>query len=230
MNRQLRVVHVRRQVGEAVVELAAHILGQLDGGHGEALVRPLALHLEGSGGAQLVPQVVHGALHNGVPVLGAGPGPAYAHRAEQLAHGGPGALEVEGIVQRLHIGGGLAGVDLEGAVFLQPPLGVAHHFLLKAPAVEALEHHLSLLEQDDLFHTRPLLSTSDVPLFYRDGGAVSRAGPPPPGRVACADRFSLPPAPDCVKIWGENAYTGERGRGPHAGAAALQFYVYWDRI
>ena len=135
---ELRVVHIRRQVGEPLVELPAHVLGQLDGGHGEGFVRPLALHLEGFGRPELVPQVVGGAAGDGDLVLGAGPGPAQAHRPEQLRHGRPRALEVRRVIQRLHVGGGLAGVYLEGAVLLQPPLGVAHELFLKAPAVQPL--------------------------------------------------------------------------------------------
>ena len=116
----------------------------------------MALHLEGAGGGQLVPQVGGGALDDGVLVLGAGPGPAQAHRPEQLGHGLPGSFEVRPLVQRLHVGGGLAGVYLELAVFLQPPLGVAHELFLKAPAVQALQYHFALLEQDNLSHVNSL--------------------------------------------------------------------------
>ena len=51
-HRQLRVVDVHLQVGEGVVERAAHPLAQLDAAHGEGLVRPLALHLEALGRGQ----------------------------------------------------------------------------------------------------------------------------------------------------------------------------------
>ena len=155
MDRQLRVAHVRRQMRVAVVELSPNVLGQLDGGHGEGFVRPLGLHLKRFGGLELVPQVLHRALDDLVLVLGAGLGPAHSHRPEHLAHGLPGALKVGVFVQGLHVGGGLAGIHLKRTVFFQPPLGVAHQFLLKAPAVQALEHHFSLLEQDDLCHNIP---------------------------------------------------------------------------
>ena len=145
-------MNVHRQVGEGVVQLAAHVLGQLDAGHGEGLVRPLGLHLEALGGAELIPQIFLGAGGDGVLILGAGPGAAQTNHAEELLHGLPRALEIAVLAERLHVGGGLAGVDLEGAVFFQPPLGVAHELFLKAPAVEALEDHLAMLEQHDLSH------------------------------------------------------------------------------
>ena len=117
MDGELRVVDVHDQVGKGVVELASHILGQLDRGHGKALVRPLGLHLKGAGGTQLVPQVLLGAGHNGVLVLGAGSGPAQARHAEQPAHGLPGPFKVTAFVLRLDIGGRLAGIHLKRTVF-----------------------------------------------------------------------------------------------------------------
>ena len=56
------------------MQLAAHVLGQLDRGHGEGLVRPLGLHLEGLGRHELVAEVGLGGLQQRVLVLGAGPG------------------------------------------------------------------------------------------------------------------------------------------------------------
>ncbi len=70
---ELRVVHVHLQIVIGLVELAAHILAELDGGHGEGLVRPLGLHLEGFGGAQLGIQEFFGGGQNGVLVLFTGP-------------------------------------------------------------------------------------------------------------------------------------------------------------
>ena len=46
VDRQLRVVDVHLQVVVGLVELAAHILAELDGGHGEGFIRPLGLYLK----------------------------------------------------------------------------------------------------------------------------------------------------------------------------------------
>ena len=139
---QLRVVHVHGQVGVLLVQLAAHVLGELDGGHGEALVRPLGLHLEGLGGPQPVPQVLHGGLEHGVLVLRAGPGPGQANHAEELGHGLPRAVQIAVLALRLHIHGRLLGVYLEFAVGLEAAAGVSHETVLKGTPVEPLKHQL----------------------------------------------------------------------------------------
>ncbi len=91
---ELRVVDVHLQIGVQVVQLSPHILAELDGGHGEGLVRPLGLHLKGAGDGQLVPQVFPGGGQNGVLVLVTGPGPGQTHHAEHLFQGLPGPVHV----------------------------------------------------------------------------------------------------------------------------------------
>ena len=151
---ELRVVHVRLDVGEGLVELPPHVLGELDGGQGEGLVRPLGLHLKGPGGHQVVVEVGLGGFEDGLGGLFAGLGPGQAHHPEQAGEGGEGPVHVAPGLLGLHVGDGLAGVDAELAVLLQPAAGVAHEPLLKGAAVEALEDHLSHLEQKDLIAHR----------------------------------------------------------------------------
>jgi len=145
-------MHVHLQVGIELVQLPAHILGELDGGHGEGLVGPLGLHLEGPGGGEPVPQVFLGGLEHGVLVLGARPGPGEAHHAEETLHGLIGPVQIAGILLGLHIQGGLLGVHPELAEGPQAALGVSDELVLKAAAVEALEHDLAQLEQNDFIH------------------------------------------------------------------------------
>ena len=59
---ELRVVDVHLKVGVELVQLAAHILAELDRRHGEGLVRPAGLHLKGAGGAQPVIQILVAGL------------------------------------------------------------------------------------------------------------------------------------------------------------------------
>ena len=53
------MVYVHRQVGEGVMERAAHPLAQLDAAHGEGLVRPLEMCIRdrGSSAAVVFPAV-----------------------------------------------------------------------------------------------------------------------------------------------------------------------------
>ena len=72
IHRQLRGVNVHRQVGEGVMQRAAHPLAQLDAAHGEGLVGALALHLEAAGRRQCIAQIGLGGVQNGLLLLGAG--------------------------------------------------------------------------------------------------------------------------------------------------------------
>ena len=121
IHRQLRVVDVHRQVGEGLVQVSAHPLAQLDGAHGEGLVRPLALHLEAAGRRQGIAQIGLGGFQNGLLLLGAGQGPGHGDDAENLLAGGIGPGQVAGLLRRLHIDGALLGVHPE----LAEPAGAA---------------------------------------------------------------------------------------------------------
>ena len=167
---ELRVVHVHLQVGVQFVQFAPHILAELDGVHGETLVRPLGFHLEGAGGGQLVVQELLTGGHDGVLVLLAGAGQGQAHDAEYLLQGLKGALHVAVVALGLHIGGGLAGVDLELAVGPQAAVDVGLQLVLEAAAVQALQHHLPQLQQDDLVHS--MLSLRPIPPQGQKDGLI----------------------------------------------------------
>ena len=149
---KLRVVDVHGQIGIALVQLASHILTELDGGHRKGLIRPLRLYLEGPGGAELVPQKLLGGGQDRVLVLLAGPGQRQAHDAEYFFQGLVGPRHVAGILHRLHIGGGLAGVDPELAEGVEAAVQIGLQFVLEAAAVEAFEDQLSQLEQNNFVH------------------------------------------------------------------------------
>ena len=152
IHRQLRGVNVHRQVGEGVMQRAAHPLAQLDAAHGEGLVGALALHLEGLGGQQRRAEILFGGGEDGLLLLGTGHGPGNGDDAEHLFAGVVGGVQVAGLLHRLHIDGGLAGVDLEFAVPLGAAADVAHQLHLKAVAVQSLQDDLAQLAKNDLVH------------------------------------------------------------------------------
>ena len=159
VDHHLGSVHIRLDVGEGLVEFSAHKLGQLDGGHGKGLIRPLGLHLKGAGGHQIVPEVGFGGFQNGLGGFLTGLGPGEPHRPEQAAEGFKGPVQVTAGLLGLHVGDGLAGVNAELAVWLQPATGVAHEALLEGPAVEALEDHLAHFQQKDFLSHRERLGS-----------------------------------------------------------------------
>ena len=149
INRQIRMVHIRFHV-EELPQLAAYILGDLDGVHGELLVCPAALHLEGSGLGKFIRQIGLGGLRNGVHLLGTRDGAGHRHDAEHLTGSLEGGLHVAVLGLRLHIDSALANVDLEAAAGLHPAADIAHQLILKTAAVQALQHHLAQLQKQDL--------------------------------------------------------------------------------
>ena len=161
MDAQLRRVDVHLQVGILVVEQAAHVLADLHAVHGEFLVRPLGLHLEGPGRLELGAQVVSGAVEDGVLVLGAGAGPGGGHNAEHLPAGGVGPVQIAVLLLGLHVDGALLGVDPEAAAAGQAAADVAGQLVLKGAAVEALEDHLAQLQQNNLIHGGSFLSEKE---------------------------------------------------------------------
>ena len=158
MDAQLRGVDVHLQMGIGVVEQTAYVLADLHAVHGEMLVRPFRLHLEGPGGPERSVQIVLGAVENGVLVLGTGAGPCGGDDAEYLPAGGEGALQVAVLILGLHVNRTLLGVNVEAAVVLEPAADVGIELVLEAPAVEALEDHLAQLQQNDLVHKIIFLS------------------------------------------------------------------------
>ena len=157
IDRQLRIVDVHGQMGKGVVERAAHPLAQLDGAHGEGFVGTLALHLEGFCRQQRRAQILLRGGEDGLLLLGTGHGPGDGDDAEHLLAGVVSRRQIAGLLRRLHIDGGLAGVNLELAVPLGATADVAHQLHLKAVAVQALEHHLAQLAKNDLMHGDVLL-------------------------------------------------------------------------
>ena len=118
------MVDVHLQVIVGLVELAAHILAELDGGHGEGFICPLGLYLKGPGGPELVVQKVPGTGQNGVLVLLTGAGQGQPRNAEHLGQGLVSALYVAAVVLGLHIGGGLPGIHPELAVGVEAAVDV----------------------------------------------------------------------------------------------------------
>ena len=146
------MVDVHLQVVIGLMELPAHILAELDGGHGEGLVRPLGLHLKGAGGAELVVQKFLGAGQDGVLVLPAGAGQGQTHDAEHVLQGLIGPLHIAALAYGLHVGGRLPGVHPELAEGTETAVEVGLELVLEAAAVEPLEDHLTQLEQNDFVH------------------------------------------------------------------------------
>ena len=147
---QVGIVHIHRHMGEPLGKLAAHGLAELDGGHGEELVGPLALHLEAAGSGKVVGEVGHGGLHDGLHGLFAGDGPGHGGHAEHLAAGGKGALHVALVILRLHVDGALAHQHPEIAEAADAAADVVHELVLEGFAVEALQDHLAQLQKEDL--------------------------------------------------------------------------------
>ena len=143
-------VHVGPEMLKGLVQLTAHELGQLDGGHGEGLVRTLGLHLEGLGLHQVVVQVGLCGLQDGLRGLVAGLGSGQTHHTEEVLQGLESAVHVAVQALGFHISNGLAGVDAELAVLLETAAGVGHEAVLEVVAVQALQDHFAHLHQDDL--------------------------------------------------------------------------------
>ena len=146
------MVDVHLQVVIGLMELPAHILAELDGGHGEGLVRPAGLYLKGAGGAELVVQKFLGAGQDGVLVLPAGAGQGQTHDAEHVLQGLIGPLHIAALAYGLHVGGRLPGVHPELAEGTETAVEVGLELVLEAAAVEPLEDHLTQLEQNDFVH------------------------------------------------------------------------------
>ena len=144
---QVRLVDIHRHVGEGLRQLAAHGLADLDGVQIKMLVRPLALHLKGSGGGKGGGKIGLGRLHDGLHRLLAGHGPGHGDDAEHLPGGGVGRLHVAAVRGGLHVNGALADIDLEAAAVFQPPSNVGDELILKEPAVQTLQDHLAQLQQ-----------------------------------------------------------------------------------
>ena len=174
VHRQLRVVYVHRQVGEGVVERAAHPLAQLDAAHGERLVRPLALHLEALGGGERTAQIRFGGVEDRLLRLFTGQGAGDGDDAEHLLAGTVGSRHVAGVLHRLHVDGGLAGIYLPLAEPLGTAADIAHQLHFKAAAVQSLQDDLAQLAQDDLVHV--VLSLLLV-YGYGDGGRTASSAP-----------------------------------------------------
>ena len=150
MDGELRFMDIHLQMRIGIVDHAAHILAQLDGGHGEALVRPLGLHLEGFGRHELVMEIGGRRLKEGILVLLAGLGAAQARHAEHRLNGRPGALQIAGCLQRLHIHRGLPGIDAEAAILVDAAADIGGQPILELAAVQPLQDDLAHLEQKDL--------------------------------------------------------------------------------
>ena len=151
MDGQLRIVHIDREMGIFLMQHTAHILGDLDAGHGELLVGTLGLDLEGARAAELFAQIALGALQNGVLILFAGRGAADSHDAENLAAGIVCLVQIA-LALGLDIDGALLGVNVESAAVLQTAADICHQLILKSAAVETLEDDLAEFKKNDLVH------------------------------------------------------------------------------
>ena len=162
----LRILHLRLQVGKHIAEVAAHFPADLGRCQGEALVSALGLHLIGADTAQQVFQIQAGLFFNVADVLFAHHGTAHAHQTEYPAADLHGLVHGCAFIQRLHIEGGLAAVDLEVAHLFQTPMEGLLQTILKFTAVQALEHQLAALTKQNFSHngytTLNLLITNTI--------------------------------------------------------------------
>ena len=126
------------------------------------------------GGGQRVAQIGLGRVKDGLLALFAGQRAGDGDDAEHLLAGGIRPGHVAAVLRRLHVDGGLAGVDLELAEPLGAAADVAHELHFKAAAVQALQDHLAQLAQDDLVHV--VLSLLLV-YRYGDGGRTTSSAP-----------------------------------------------------
>ena len=148
----LRLFHLRLQMGKHIAEVAAHFPADLGRGQGEALVGALGLHLIGADTAQQVFQI-QACLFLDVPdVLFTHHGAAHAHQTEHPAADLHGLVHGSAFILRLHVEGGLAAVDLEIAHLFQPPVQGLLQTILKFTAVQALEHQLAALTKQNFSH------------------------------------------------------------------------------
>ena len=141
---ELRVTDVHLRLRVCLGQQAADVLGELDAGQVEALVRALRLDLEARGVFHVLAQVFDGELCDGVLVLLAGGGAGERHYAEGPGERFKGGVHVRRAVLRLDIHRGLHAVDAEIAQRLEPLPDVGEELLLKVALVEPLEHHLAL--------------------------------------------------------------------------------------
>ena len=137
-NRQVGMVNVHRHLGEQLVQLAAHRLGQLDGVQRIALVRPLALHLKGPRLGELSGKIGFGSVNNGFHGFFTGQRPCHRCHAEHLSAGAVSAVHVAPVFLGLHINGALPGVDLKAPVGTDPAADVGHQLVLKYVPVQPL--------------------------------------------------------------------------------------------
>ena len=141
-----RVMHVHLHPRMDFRQPSADLLGQLDGGQGEALVRPLGLHLEGLGTVQVVPQIVFDSGKNRIQVLLAGAAAAQAHHAENGAAGFPCSVHVRFLVHRLYVHRGLEDIHVKIAILLHAAADVLPQLVLKLALVRALQDDLAQLQ------------------------------------------------------------------------------------
>ena len=149
---KLRIVHVNCGVGEGLGKLTAHILAQLDAGHGEGLVAALGLNLEALCAEHILAQILLGKGHDGVLVLFAGGGADDGNDAEDLTQNLHGGVHIGAVVLALNVDGRLEAVYLEFADLFQTAADVGLKLLLKSAAVQALEHQLAQLNKYDVVH------------------------------------------------------------------------------
>ena len=151
-HRQLGVVDVDRATRERLMQRAADLLGELNGGEREGFVRALALNLEILRAGKFWGKVILSGADDSLHVLFTGQGAADGDDAEDLLAGGVGGGEVALVVHRLNINGTLLGVDAEIAALRRAAAQISDQLILKAAAVEALEDHLAELAQDHFTH------------------------------------------------------------------------------
>ena len=155
--RIFRMVHVHLHSGMGFRQSAADLLGQLNGGHGEPLVRTLGLHLEGLGAVQVVPQIILDGGENGIHILLTGAAATKAHKAENGVAGLPGSLHIRLFVQGLHIHRRLHEIYVKIAVGLHPAADILPQTPLELPLIGTLQDDLAQLQQKNLFHRFPFL-------------------------------------------------------------------------
>ena len=143
LHRVLRPVDIHQDTGMGLRQPPADFLGNLDGGHGEGLIRTLGLHFEGLGAVQVLSQIVFHSVKNGVQVLFTGAAPAQAHHTENRMAALPGPIHVRLPVHRLNIDGRLHNIHVKIAVQLHPTPDILPQPGLKLALIRPFQDNFS---------------------------------------------------------------------------------------
>ena len=153
----VRVVQIHPQMWEGIQNNASQFAADGGGVHTKAFVGALCIHAEAPRGGKFPAKVVQRLPANGIPVFFSNPRTAKRGNSKHRLQPAQCLSHVDILLQRCDINGGLTFPDLEGTEVGQPAAGIFNHTVLKGVTVEALEHQLAGLKQDDFIHQRGIL-------------------------------------------------------------------------